>query len=124
MPTEAEVQILKSMLLSMDSDDPQVAKIKERLELAHQEIQDAALLNHMDREAGGYGFLNEKFDVLHYTSVPKDDEDAIGYSVLVAGWYPDQEVKYIIRRELMEHKYKMIPYKFEEGRWIRIEQAS
>jgi len=67
-------------------------------------------MNHGPRWRAGYQFFNEKFEPLHITSIPMDDEEAKKYILKVNEWFPEDRVKYVWARELTEQKYKMLPW--------------
>lgn len=64
------------------------------------------------RERGAYQYLSDKFVVVHDTSVPMTDEEALEYFSVVQVWLADVPVVYITARELDGNdKFKMLPYK-------------
>lgn len=68
------------------------------------------------REAGGYQYLDDRFRIIHTTSVHCNDEEALDYFRIVALMFPsdsDFHVKYIMRREMHETTYKMLPYQYD-----------
>lgn len=79
----------------------------------------------MNREAGGYQYLNEKFEEIHSTSVPMTDREALEYFSIVALWFTTTSPKYILKRDMNEYEYKMMPYTYdaETEEVTRIETA-
>lgn len=73
------------------------------------------------REAGGYQYMDANFRVVHTTSVPMTDDEALGYFGIVQMMFPheseDFHVKYILRREVGGTEYKMMPYTFDKETW-------
>lgn len=67
------------------------------------------------RDAGGYQYLSDEFKVVHTTSVPMNDEEAIDYFRIVQCMFPKDsvKVKYLTRREMNGHEYKMIPWQYD-----------
>lgn len=69
------------------------------------------------REAGGYQYLSNEFVVVHTTSVPMTDEEALDYFGIVQLMFhndPDMWVRYITRREINGIEYKMMPYQYNK----------
>lgn len=62
------------------------------------------------REAGAYEYLTEKLDVLHTTSVPMTDQEALEYFSFVQEWFPNEDVKFITRRELDGKTFEMMDF--------------
>lgn len=72
------------------------------------------------REAGGYQYLTDKFEVVHTTSVPMTDDEALEYFGVVQLMFPadpDLWVRYIMRREINGHEFKMMPWQFNKDVW-------
>lgn len=69
------------------------------------------------REAGGYQYLNDRFEPIHTTSVPLTDADALDYFYQVETMFQANNAfgatGYITRRELKGTKYEMMPFKFD-----------
>jgi hypothetical protein len=81
------------------------------------------------REAGGYQYLDDGFRIVHTTSVPMTDEEALEYFSVVQLMFtgePDLWVRYIKRREINSVEYKMIPWQYNKdvGEVFPIEQRS
>lgn len=78
------------------------------------------------REAGAYQFLNDRFEVVHHTSVCVNDEEAIDYFRIVQVWFIDENIKYVMRRELHGSEFKMIPWQYdkETGAVTKIERPN
>lgn len=75
------------------------------------------------RDAAGYQYLNDKFELLHTTSVPVNDQEALEYFSFIKTWFFEESPKYITRRELDSVDYKMMPYRYNDktGKITRIE---
>lgn len=72
------------------------------------------------REAGGYQYMSSEFKIVHTTSVPMTDDEALEYFGVVQLMFPSKptlEVKYILRREINGTEYKMMPWKFDIATW-------
>lgn len=73
------------------------------------------------REAGAYQYLTDKFEVVHTTSAPLNDEEALAHFGLVQLMFPkegpDFWVRYIMRREMHENEFKMMPWQFNKDVW-------
>jgi len=73
------------------------------------------------REAGGYQYMDQRFRVIHTTSLPMTDDEALEYFGIVQLMFPaepdDFEVKYIMRREIHGTEYKMMPWQFDKETW-------
>ena len=67
------------------------------------------------RDAHGYTYLDANFVPMHTTSAPCNDEEALEYFGIVKNfrYTTDVQVKYIQKRALGEHEYKMMPYWYE-----------
>jgi hypothetical protein len=66
------------------------------------------------REALSYQYLDDKFVVIHITSVPMTDEEALEYFGLVDLMFPDEvHPKYITRKGLTESTWSMMPYIYD-----------
>lgn len=77
----------------------------------------------MRREAGGYKYLNDKFEEIHLTSVPMTDREALEYFGIIDLWFQSTSPKYILRRPIEGSKYEMMPFQYdpETGKVTRIE---
>lgn len=64
------------------------------------------------REAGGYQYYNEDMKLLHTTSVPKTDKEALAYFHDINRFFATSRVKYIWRRAMWQGDYLMMPYEF------------
>jgi hypothetical protein len=69
--------------------------------------------NLVEREAGAYEYLDEKFVVLHTTSVPMTDREALEYFPIVEQWFNEMTPKYITKRAVDGHEFKMLPYTYD-----------
>jgi hypothetical protein len=65
------------------------------------------------REAGAYQWLDENFQIVHQTSVCVNDEEACDYFRIVQVWFPNVNLKYVMRRELRSSEFKMIPWQYD-----------
>lgn len=67
------------------------------------------------RDAHGYKYLDENFIEMHITSAPCNDEEALDYFRIVKNfrYTTAPRVKYIYKRSLGEHVYKMMPYWYD-----------
>ncbi|SRR6266540_2769144 len=75
------------------------------------------------REAGAYQYMDEGMHPVHTTSAPCNDEEAADYFRIIAQWFPEKPAMYVLRRELDASNFKMIPFKFVEGKVVRIERT-
>lgn len=80
------------------------------------------------REAGAYQYLNDRFEVVLVTSVPRTDEFALRHFKNVQMMNEDENICYITRRAMHESEYKMMPFRFdrtlgEEGEVVPIERS-
>lgn len=66
------------------------------------------------RDAHGYEYYSDKFEPLHMTSCPANDEEALDYFRIVDAFTYDREVRvtYIYKRAWGESEYKMMPYQY------------
>lgn len=67
------------------------------------------------REAGGYQYLTDVFEVVHVTSSPLTDQQALDDFPMVNRWFEHQNVRvtYITRREMESSDYKMMPFQYD-----------
>lgn len=84
-------------------------------------------VNDLGREAGGYQYLDDMFQVVWTTSVPRTDEFALRHFKNIQMMHEDINVTYILRRSMHGSVYEMMPFKFdrtlgEEGEVIPIVQ--
>lgn len=70
------------------------------------------------REAGAYQYLTDKFEIVHSTSAPLNDEEALEYFGMVQLMFPregpDFWVRYIMRREMHGGEFKMMPWQYNK----------
>lgn len=69
------------------------------------------------REASGYQYLSDKFVVVHTTSVPMNDEEALEYFSVVQLMFPahpDLWVRYITRRAIGDNAFQMMPFQYNK----------
>ena len=80
------------------------------------------------RDAHGYEYYTAKFEPLHMTSVPCNDEEALDYFRIVAAMQFSEEVRvvYVFKRAWGENEYKMMPYQYfqETGEIIELKKDS
>lgn len=76
------------------------------------------------REAAAYQYLDEKFVVLHTTSMPLCDDDAVDTFRIVAIWFPNNPPRYVLRKDFGSDEFKMIPWQYVEGEVKQIERPS
>jgi hypothetical protein len=74
------------------------------------------------REAAAYQYMDEGFHVLHTTSMPLCDEDAVDTFRIVAIWFPDDLPRYVLRKEFGEDTFHMIPGQYIVGEVKEIER--
>lgn len=77
------------------------------------------------REAGGYQYLDENFQPVWTTSVPRTDEFALQHFKNIQMMHEDINVCYILRRPMHSNEYSMMPFRFdrtlgEEGEVVPI----
>lgn len=66
------------------------------------------------RDAAAYRYLTDGFAVVHTTSAPANDDEATEYFSLVQTWFPDVNVKYVMRKEMYgDSEFKMIPWSYD-----------
>lgn len=65
------------------------------------------------REAGGYKYLTEGFVEVYMTSVPMTDEEALEYFKIVQIMTGKTPVRYIMRREMHNYVYAMLPWQYD-----------
>lgn len=66
----------------------------------------------MEREAAGYQYRDANFNIIHTTSVPMTDKEALEYFSIVALWFNKPPV-YIEVRRFDTGKYKMLPFAYD-----------
>lgn len=68
-----------------------------------------------ERDAGGYQYINDKFEVVHTTSVPMNDEEAFDYfrNVEQMNFNHETHVRYLTKRGLRDNDYKMLPFQYD-----------
>lgn len=78
------------------------------------------------REAAGYQYRDASFNVIHVTSIPATDEEAMDYCRIVAVWFNYKGDVYVEARRFGEGKHKMIPFVYNtETREVKsLEQAT
>ena len=76
------------------------------------------------RKAGGYRYRDKNFNVLHTTSLPTSDKEALLYFARVSGWFRSVDARYLERREVGGWEFQFIPVEFIEGRVEHFEQSS
>lgn len=130
---------MKAMLDELESQDADVASARQRLDYTlreagwlspegnapvwcsfcykrPEEAHDIECPDSTDpslfvtRERAGYQWFSETFQLLHTSSAPMNDEEAIAYSSIVEIWSRNHKVKYLWGRDLDEYVYKMLPY--------------
>jgi hypothetical protein len=86
-----------------------------RLALAPETIADEG--GELVREAQSYQYLTDKFEVLHHTSVPMNDVEALEYFGFVNTMYLNAVATYITVKRFGEgEKYQMLPYIYDHDR--------
>jgi hypothetical protein len=143
-------------LEEMESENPMVLKARERLqrylvennwledgpkrlicakcgrspEQPHEEeceYRPARPEEMVQREAHGYEYYSDRFEPVHMTSVPMDDEEALDYFRIIDAirFTEDIRVQYVYKRAWGESEYKMMPYQFnrETGQVLPIETS-
>lgn len=68
----------------------------------------------VEREAGAYQYLTDKFEIIHTTSVPMTDDEALEYFSIVQLQYPTVTLQYITRRGMNEYKFAMMPFQYDK----------
>lgn len=73
----------------------------------------------VQREALAYEYLGPDFVAVHVTSVPMTDDEALAYFGIVELMFggPGPHVKYITRKALDSHEFKMMPWYFDAESW-------
>ena len=140
---------MEATLKEIESEDPAIAAARDRLDEAlekmgmnqrkpriceHCGVEEYTIhklncpdsKNDIGREAGGYQYLNDRFEVVWTTSVPRTDEFALRHFKNIQMMNEDENVCYIMRRAMHESDYKMMPWRFdrtlgEEGEVLPIE---
>lgn len=67
------------------------------------------------REAGGYQYRDDRLDIIHNTSAPLTDAEALEYFAVVQSWFPGCKVQYIERREMYKYVFEMMDYQYVDG---------
>lgn len=129
---------MAATLAEIESEDPVVAAAAERLDAALEKLgidPNARVIricehcgveeytihklncpdskNDLGREAGGYQYLDENFQPVWLTSVPRTDEFALRHFKNIQLMHPEVNVTYILRRAMHETEYKMMPFRFD-----------
>lgn len=65
------------------------------------------------REAGAYEYLSDTFEVLHVTSVPMTDQEALEYFSWVQTCFPEKKPTFIQRRPLDGHTFEMMEFFYD-----------
>jgi len=60
-----------------------------------------------------YRYRNADLEVLHTTSAPSNDTQALHYFNLVQDWMKDERVVFIEKREAGETKYHFMQFEFD-----------
>lgn len=68
--------------------------------------------------APAYRYRDRDLNILHTTSVPKDDENALEYFAFVQRWFKDTEVRYIEKRPVGETTYNFLKYEYQDGKAV------
>lgn len=67
------------------------------------------------REAAAYQWLNDKFEVVHQSSVCVNDEEACDYFRIVQVWFINENVKYLMRKEMYgDGNFHMLPWQYDK----------
>lgn len=70
-------------------------------------------MNEYGRESQSYQYLDDKFQVVTYTSIPTTDEEALDHFRIIALQY-NVDVTYVTARGFgATDKYKMLPFKYD-----------
>lgn len=75
-----------------------------------------------EREAGAYQFLTDKLEVVHTSSVPTTDKQALLHLKLVQCWFPSERVQYITKRNMNGREFTMLPVEIIDGEVFEIVQ--
>lgn len=67
----------------------------------------------LEREAAGYQYRDSSFQIIHTTSVPMTDQEALEYCSIVDAWFLDVSPMYVEVRRLDSGHYKMLPYVYD-----------
>lgn len=71
-------------------------------------------------ESAAYRYYDGSMDIVHTTSVPRDDEAAFAYVEKVDGWLPGTRVRFIERRLVGAREYYFLPVQVVEGKVVTI----
>lgn len=151
--TWGDQRLMQQQLADLESSDPAVMKARQRLdayleengwqeggpkrlvcaccyrspEEPHEEecrFRPLRPEEIVQREAHGYEYYSGRFEPIHMTSVPMNDEEALDYFRIVDAmqFTEDVRVQYIYKRAWGENEYKMMPYQYnrETGEVIEI----
>lgn len=150
--TWADHKRMAATLAEIESEDPAVAAARDRLDeglerlgmnkprprvcehcgveefTVHKYNCPEAANDVTGREASAYQYLNDRFEVVLTTSVPRTDEFALRHFKNVQMMNENENVCYITRRAMHELDFKMMPWRFdrtlgEEGEVIPIERS-
>lgn len=151
--TWGEHRQMESWLKDLEDEDPVVKASREKLDDAlaqagidpgmgpvvriceHCGVEEYTLhklncpdsKNDLGREAGGYQYLDDTFQPVWLTSVPRTDEFALRHFKNIQLMNPEVNVTYILRRPMHGTAYEMMPFRFdrtlgEEGEVVPIVQ--
>lgn len=141
--TWGDHRMMSAMLDEAEASDPNIAAARARLDATLVEAgfsyepelvcqwcwhkinqpHDTDCRDHNDpalwvkREAAGYQYMNDKFVIVHTTSVPMTDQEALEYFGIVQLMFtadPDLWVRYIMRRDIGEQTFKMMPFQYNK----------
>jgi len=62
---------------------------------------------------GGYRYRDEDLNIVHTTSAPQSDEQALHYFNLVTDWFKDLKVRFIEKREPGSTEYHYMQFYFD-----------
>lgn len=67
------------------------------------------------REAAAYQWLNDKFEVVHQSSVCVNDEEACDYFRIVQVWFINENMKYLMRKDFYgDGGFHMLPWQYDK----------
>lgn len=62
-----------------------------------------------------YRYRDRDLNVIHTTSVPTDDENALAYFAFIDRWMPNAQVQYIEKRNVGSTEYNFLKYEYKDG---------
>lgn len=128
---------MEKWLKEAEEDDPLVKEARQRLDAALEEVgfqvnddiifwcqwcKQEETRPHLQtcpdweppptREAAAYRYRDASFNIIHTTSVPMTNQEALEYFSVVAVWF-DKPPTYVESREFDSSKFTMLPFVYD-----------